>query len=170
MLVPDLKPTAVARWTATLRNTGLLLDPTSALVDVSACAGRPGCGLSLADVRGDALAVHSSASTASLPVHWSGCDRTCGRPADRHVQVRAVPGGYQVSLDGEGQALVPHAAPRVDLGLSDVSGSLGASLSPRSTGLAGDANGGGDGNGGGDVDRDAAARLARVIEAVRCSA
>jgi precorrin-3B synthase len=102
VLLPDLPPNRVDGWLAVLGSAGLGLSSTSPLTNVSSCAGRPGCARSLADVRGDALRIHTAPTTGTpLPVHWSGCQRGCGRPADRHVQVRAVGTGYEVSLDGE---------------------------------------------------------------------
>lgn len=117
--LPDLPSDTVDGTMAALRHAGFVLDPAAPLAGVSACAGRPGCARSLADVRGDALRAHAAAATAAvLPVHWSGCARDCGRPADRHVRVRAVDRvravglgyeaslgyevglGYEVSLDG----------------------------------------------------------------------
>jgi precorrin-3B synthase len=102
VLLPDLPPDKVDGWLAVLGSAGLGLSSASPLFNVSSCAGRPGCARSLADVRGDALRIHTAPTTGTpLPVHWSGCQRGCGRPADRHVQVRAVGTGYEVSLDGE---------------------------------------------------------------------
>ncbi len=77
-----------------LTEAGLVTDPASAWVGMTGCAGRPGCAKALADVRADA------ARTLPLlppgrPVHWSGCDRRCGRPADA-VDVVATGNGYAV--------------------------------------------------------------------------
>jgi precorrin-3B synthase len=62
---------------------------------VTACAGRPGCAKSLADVRSDVRPV-----AADRPVHWVGCGRRCGAPAGPHVEVVAVGDGYEVRRDG----------------------------------------------------------------------
>ena len=124
VLVPDLPPDAAAGCPDALASAGLLVDPASALVNVSSCAGRPGCGRSLADVRGDAVKVHVAATTAAaLPVHWTGCERGCGSPTVPHVRVRAVAGGYQVGLGGTvsasaaqtASAQVPHGADGPDV-------------------------------------------------------
>jgi precorrin-3B synthase len=113
VFLPDLPPDKVDGWLAVLGSVGFGSNATSPLVNVSACAGRPGCARSLADVRGDALRTHTGPTTGiPLPVHWTGCQRGCGRPADRHVQVRAVGTGYEVSLDGEVRS---RAADGVDL-------------------------------------------------------
>jgi precorrin-3B synthase len=65
---------------------------------VSACAGRPGCAKSLADVRTDAA---TAVATGTLPAggarqHWAGCERRCGRPAGDVVDVVATSVGYRI--------------------------------------------------------------------------
>jgi precorrin-3B synthase len=71
-----------------LRSTGLLLDP--AAPRVTACVGRPGCAKALADVRADARPLPG----VTVPVHWSGCGRRCGRPRGEVVDVVATGEGY----------------------------------------------------------------------------
>jgi len=96
VVVPDLTDgEAVAE---SLTSSGLVLDPDSAWLRVTACAGRPGCAKSLADVRGDVL---RAVATSSLPrdgarQHWVGCERRCGRPSGQVVDVVATPTGYRV--------------------------------------------------------------------------
>jgi len=77
-----------------LRDTGLLLDPDDPLARVTACTGRPGCGKALADVRAEAGPVPGT----SLPVHWSGCERRCGRPRGSVVDVVATGNGYTTTV------------------------------------------------------------------------
>ncbi|MBO2464775.1 precorrin-3B synthase [Actinomadura violacea] len=79
---------------------GLVTGPDWA--GLTSCAGRPGCAKSLTDVRADAALARRAGG--GLPVHWSGCERQCGRPADRHVAVVATAGGYEVRLGGEVRA------------------------------------------------------------------
>ncbi|MFC0106701.1 hypothetical protein [Kibdelosporangium aridum] len=75
---------------------GLVTDPDSPWHGVTACAGRPGCAKSLADVRADATAwVRTRKDT--IPVHWSGCDRRCGKPAGHVVEMIATGKGYRRS-------------------------------------------------------------------------
>ncbi|MDQ1732381.1 MAG: precorrin-3B synthase [Pseudonocardiales bacterium] len=87
-------------------DAGLGTEDSSPWLGVTACAGRPGCAKALADVQHDARAVamatRTAAASTSLPVHWSGCSRRCGRPAGASVDVLATASGYQVS-DGEGR-------------------------------------------------------------------
>ncbi|HEX4250347.1 MAG TPA: precorrin-3B synthase [Pseudonocardia sp.] len=115
VVLPDLSPPSTGLAGRRLVGAGLLLDPHSPSLGVSACTGRPGCAQALADVRADAsVAAGRAAGTAvppddgdevaqsRLPVHWSGCARRCGRPPGPVVDVVAEPGGsYRVLRDGE---------------------------------------------------------------------
>jgi precorrin-3B synthase len=94
-VVPDLADPGAAD---ALASAGLVLDPGSPWSRVTACAGRPGCAKSLADVRGDAA---RAVATGSLPLdgarqHWAGCERRCGRPSGDVVDVVATGGGYRI--------------------------------------------------------------------------
>ncbi|MCA0144112.1 nitrite/sulfite reductase [Blastococcus sp. LR1] len=96
VVVPDL-PDASAM--AGLAAAGLVLDPGSPWLRVTACAGRPGCAKSLADVRGDVVA---AVTAGELPAdgarqHWVGCERRCGRPQGDVVDVVATPTGYWIA-------------------------------------------------------------------------
>jgi precorrin-3B synthase len=110
VVLPDLSPPSVAAAERQLMGAGLVLDPGSSALGVSACTGRPGCARALADVRADASVAAGHAAGTSvpprlvtdaplLPVHWSGCSRRCGRPAGEVVDVLAEPDGYRVVLD-----------------------------------------------------------------------
>jgi precorrin-3B synthase len=85
---------AVAR----LEEVGLVIEPESPWNGVTACAGQPGCAKALADVRADAGRVTPGTPAGRRAVHWSGCERRCGRPAGQFVDVVAVSNGY--SVDG----------------------------------------------------------------------
>ena len=102
IVIPDLAPEAAEGWLAALTSAGLPVGADSRWSGVTACAGRPGCAKSLADVRVDAL--EATRHTDGLPVHWVGCARGCGSPAGPHVRVEATPGGYIVRgepVDGD---------------------------------------------------------------------
>src|SRR4051812_16088304 len=82
VVVPDLAEAAVDDAAVDLYRTGLVFDEESPWLRVTACAGRPGCAKSLADVRADAAA---AVARGDLPAdgarqHWAGCERRCGRP------------------------------------------------------------------------------------------
>ncbi|TCC62243.1 precorrin-3B synthase [Kribbella pittospori] len=82
-----------------LERVGLVTDPDSAWNGVTACAGQPGCAKALADVRADARRVTPRLPRHERPMHWSGCERRCGKPAGEFVDVLAVGNGYVI--DGE---------------------------------------------------------------------
>nr|WP_239514339.1 precorrin-3B synthase [Streptosporangium sp. 'caverna'] len=173
MVLPGLSPDEVAGTAARLAEAGLVTDPASPWIGVTACTGRPGCAKSLADVQADAaLAITAvrnaptgtgaeievgsgsragsgtdpgvedgiktgtgsrigpgagavagsdsgaraesavsesgevtpyvvdSPRTGTLPVHWAGCERRCGRPRGRVADVVATGDGYRLDLDG----------------------------------------------------------------------
>ncbi|MCP2261514.1 precorrin-3B synthase [Streptoalloteichus tenebrarius] len=103
VVVPDLPGDGTGHWSSTMDSHGLVVDPASPWVGVSACAGRPGCGKAMADVRADATWVTRRADEGpgtGLPVHWVGCGRRCGRPRGRVVEVVATGAGYEVTRDG----------------------------------------------------------------------
>lgn len=82
-----------------LEAVGLITTPDSMWSGVTACAGQPGCAKALADVRGDAWQVMPRLVRDGRRVHWSGCERRCGKPAGVFVDILAVGNGYLV--DGE---------------------------------------------------------------------
>ena len=95
VVVPDLTDAAAAD---DLVAAGLVLDPRSPWLRVTACAGRPGCAKSLADVRTDAA---RAVAAGTLPAgaatqHWAGCEPRCGRPRGEVVDVVATGTGYRI--------------------------------------------------------------------------
>lgn len=82
---------------AGLEEVGLVTTPDSVWEGVTACAGQPGCAKALADVRQDAARL--GVVRGGQRVHWSGCERRCGKPTGGFVDVLAVGNGYLV--DGE---------------------------------------------------------------------
>ncbi|WP_369132521.1 precorrin-3B synthase [Modestobacter sp. I12A-02662] len=97
VVVPDLAEDAVDDAAVDLHRTGVVFDEASPWALVTACAGRPGCARSLADVRAD---VTAAIATGTLPggvrQHWAGCERRCGRPRGDVVDVVATPAGYRI--------------------------------------------------------------------------
>ncbi|WP_329080427.1 precorrin-3B synthase [Streptosporangium sp. NBC_01469] len=164
VVLPGLERAEVADTAARLEAAGLVVDPASPWVGVTACTGRPGCAKSLADVQADAATAigltppsgalpftapspgdgpsgnepsgnerprngpsgnersgskpsgsepsedgppvappsGSGPGTDTLPVHWAGCARRCGRPRGRVADVVATGDGYRLELDGTG--------------------------------------------------------------------
>jgi precorrin-3B synthase len=100
VIVADLAPGEVEPWLTTLARAGLVVEPGSRWAGVTTCAGRPGCGKALADVRADAAATVAAGLTTGLPVHWVGCARGCGSPGGRYVRAEATADGYAVTAPG----------------------------------------------------------------------
>ena len=116
VVVPDQAPAEAGIWVGRLAEAGLEVAAGSRWAGVTACAGRPGCAKSLADVRADAFAATTAGD--GLPVHWVGCARGCGSPAGSHVRVEATGSGYEVRS--------PHACGFAPAGSSQVSSLVGA--------------------------------------------
>nr|BFE68956.1 hypothetical protein GCM10020092_022570 [Actinoplanes digitatis] len=104
IVLPGLTPQAARAWAAALTAAGLDVAAGSRWAGVTACASRPGCAKSLADVRHDADAATTAGT--GLPVHWVGCARGCGSPAGPHVRVEATGSGYRVSSPGGSESAV----------------------------------------------------------------
>lgn len=89
-------PVATGSTLDVLAAAGLVVDPRDPAVRVSACAGRPGCARSLADVRSD---LRAALGARTVPdgerVHVVGCGRACGSPHEAHLSVVATPDGYR---------------------------------------------------------------------------
>ena len=85
-----------------LADAGLIVDDGHELAAVTACAGM-GCGRSLADVRTLAGRVPGLAA-----VHWAGCSRRCGLPADATAVVATADGRL---VSGDGAVLSGQARP-----------------------------------------------------------
>ncbi|MGW3244854.1 precorrin-3B synthase [Streptomyces sp. NPDC001070] len=109
VVLPGLPVDAAGEALRRLAAAGFLTGEESPWRGVTACAGRPGCAKSLADVRADAEAALRDASPEPghrlLPVHFSGCERRCGHPDGAWVDVVAGAGGrYRVSVAGTASA------------------------------------------------------------------
>ncbi|WP_336030247.1 precorrin-3B synthase [Geodermatophilus sp. FMUSA9-8] len=97
VVVPDLAEDRVDDAAVDLFRTGMVFDAESPWARVTACAGRPGCARSLADVRADAAAAVAAGTVpGDVRVHWAGCERRCGRPRGEVLDVVATPEGYRV--------------------------------------------------------------------------
>jgi precorrin-3B synthase len=94
VLVCDLDEGIADAALRLLAPLGLVFDEDSPWLDISACAGSPGCEHSAADVRADAAA---SVGTNRAPhhQHWVGCERACGSPPAGEVLV-ATGDGYRL--------------------------------------------------------------------------
>lgn len=115
LILADLDEWPAEQVVRVLAPMGLIFDAASPWLQVSACAGMPGCAKSRTDVRADvAEAVDSGRvlptgapgfareglDAADVVVagrqHWSGCDRRCGRPKGAVTDVIATTDGYRI--------------------------------------------------------------------------
>ncbi|WP_426560962.1 precorrin-3B synthase [Angustibacter sp. McL0619] len=90
VVLVDLSPAqarAALGTLAALPSSALELSERSGWHGVSACAGRPGCARALADVRAMAAAAAGARRPDDERVHFSGCERRCGRPAGSHREI-----------------------------------------------------------------------------------
>lgn len=124
LVITDLAETPAEQIVRVLAPMGLIFDANSPWLQVSACAGLPGCAKSHTDVRADAAQAVASgrvmdstaaaepgagvdlANLGAVPAehviahgrqHWSGCDRRCGRPTGPITEVTASADGYGVT-------------------------------------------------------------------------
>ncbi|WP_194838133.1 precorrin-3B synthase [Nocardia sp. XZ_19_369] len=118
LVITDLAEWAAEQVVRVLAPMDLIFDANSPWLQVSACAGRPGCAKSLTDVRADVTAAVESDRVLpaesnqpmhqGMPVidadditvagrqHWSGCDRRCGRPRGTVTDIVATETGYRI--------------------------------------------------------------------------
>ncbi|GGK36979.1 precorrin-3B synthase [Nocardia camponoti] len=116
IVITDLDEGPAETVVRVLAPMGMVFDANSPWLEVSACAGQPGCAKALSDVRGEAdAAVESgrvqvgapkSVAGEDIPAdevevagrqHWSGCERRCGRPPGPVTDVIATgPSTYRV--------------------------------------------------------------------------
>ncbi|MFI9404981.1 precorrin-3B synthase [Nocardia sp. NPDC052316] len=118
LVITDLTEWAAEQVVRVLAPMDLIFDANSPWLQVSACAGRPGCAKSRTDVRADVTAAVESDRVLpaesnqpvhqDLPVvdadkvtvagrqHWSGCDRRCGRPRGTVTDIVATDTGYRI--------------------------------------------------------------------------
>lgn len=87
----DLPPSAADAALSALTSMGLIADPRSGWVGLTACAGKGACAGARFDVRAAATeraAEREAGGGGFPPEHWVGCERNCGRPADAVVMSR----------------------------------------------------------------------------------
>lgn len=98
LVLHDLEEPVAESVVRVMAPAGLIFDRKSTWLNVSACTGRPGCPKSKADTRGDAAHAIAQARLPEGRVHFSGCERRCGRPKGGYVDYLAVGDGeYEVT-------------------------------------------------------------------------
>jgi precorrin-3B synthase len=89
LTVVDVDPARAPGLLGRLQALGLISDPASGWVGLTACAGKGACAKARFDVRAEAARRALERDPRDdPPEHWAGCERHCGRPAGVEVQVR----------------------------------------------------------------------------------
>lgn len=87
-----------------LHSVGLSCDGRDGYRGIAACAGIGGCSASLADVRGDAVALAQRLAGRAGPPGWtvnlSGCEKRCARRRGAAAELVAGPSGYSLTIAG----------------------------------------------------------------------
>lgn len=115
IVITDLDEWTAEQVVRVLAPMGLIFDAASPWLQVSACAGLPGCAKSHTDIRADAAEAVESGRVipsgtaqsaregldadevvAAGRQHWSGCDRRCGRPRGHVTDIIATTDGYRI--------------------------------------------------------------------------
>jgi len=87
---------------ATLAALGLATAPEAPLARMIACSGSAGCRAGRADTQGDALAL-AERLDRPLPIHLSGCEKSCAAARALPVTLIAVaPGRYDLYCEDAG--------------------------------------------------------------------
>ena len=107
--VLDVEPDAVAMIEAELASLGLVVQPCSGWVGLSACAGLGRCPQARIDVRSAAIARARTRRPGAAAEHWAACERRCGERADQPIAVAALRDGVAVRM-GESESVASTVA------------------------------------------------------------
>jgi precorrin-3B synthase len=98
LLLPGIARGRATAVQAQAHELGLLVDPSEPLASLVTCTGSVGCARGLADTKADALAL-AAALGRPLPVHLSGCSRSCAQASVAAATLLAIrPGHYDLFL------------------------------------------------------------------------
>jgi sulfite reductase beta subunit-like hemoprotein len=103
--VTDIDPGVSVDVDRALTALGLVLEPRSGWVGLTACAGLGRCANARLDVRAAAAARAQNRRADAPTEHWAACERRCGERRDEPVAVAALPDGIAVRLDGTEQVV-----------------------------------------------------------------
>jgi sulfite reductase beta subunit-like hemoprotein len=101
LTVVDVDPAAAEGVERRLRELGMVLEPSSGWVGLTACAGRERCPKALLDVRAAAAARAAVRRPRDGAEHWTACERRCGERANQPVAVTVLGTGISVRARGE---------------------------------------------------------------------
>ena len=108
LTLPDVEPVGAGVVQAELRDAGLVLEPLSGWVGLTACAGLGACPRARFDVRAAAARRAAVRAPGAPAEHWAACERRCGERAAQPVSV-APRGSALVVRCGERERAVGDA-------------------------------------------------------------
>ncbi|HUE25936.1 MAG TPA: hypothetical protein VMP89_04110, partial [Solirubrobacteraceae bacterium] len=85
----DVEPAATDKIQSGLEAAGLISEPSSGWVGLTACSGYGRCDQALADLSGALDARARSRQPVAPAEHWTACERRCGERADQPIAVAA---------------------------------------------------------------------------------
>jgi precorrin-3B synthase len=96
LLLPNVPVEHASTMLDRLQAAGLICNPEQPLARLIACTGSAGCGKGLSDTKADALtlAAQFEQQGLSLPVHLSGCSRSCAAAHVAPVTLLATSAGH----------------------------------------------------------------------------
>lgn len=98
LILHDLEEDVAEQVVKVLAPNGLIFDRKSTWLRVTACTGQPGCPKALSDTRSDAAHAIAQGRLPDGRVHFSGCDRRCGKPKGGYIDYLATGDGeYEVT-------------------------------------------------------------------------
>jgi sulfite reductase beta subunit-like hemoprotein len=100
LTLTDLAPHDLPALRARLSELGLVTEPGSGWVGLSACAGLGACTKALVDVRALAAGRAAQRSAGDPTEHWAACERRCGEPASVGLAAFARPSGMAFERAG----------------------------------------------------------------------
>jgi precorrin-3B synthase len=96
LLLPNIPAEHASTVLNGLQAASLICNPEQPLARLIACTGSAGCGKGLSDTKADALtlAAHFEQQGLSLPVHLSGCSRSCAAAHVAPMTLLATSAGH----------------------------------------------------------------------------
>jgi sulfite reductase beta subunit-like hemoprotein len=96
LTVLDVDPASAPQMQSKLESLGLITDPGTGWVGLTACAGSGRCGKARGELSGAIEARASSRRPDAEPEHWAACERRCGERASQPVAVAVTAHGIAI--------------------------------------------------------------------------
>jgi precorrin-3B synthase len=104
LLLPHVQESHAGSLEGELCAQGFLTDRSDSRVSLSACGGSGACESGTADTHADALALKPAVEQLwgiGIPLHVSGCEKSCGRKPDAPLTLVARAGLYDLAANPE---------------------------------------------------------------------